>query len=109
MQIEVYGQHIEVTDALRSYGEDKMSRLERHFEQPMQVRLQLELDKPHHRAVGHVRVAGADYHADASAQTMYAAIDLLTDKLDRVLVKHKQKLHDRARRNDSAAREGAFG
>ena len=108
MRIEVQGQHIEVTDALRSYSEEKMGRLKRHFEHPVEVRLQLSLDKPHHRAEGHLRVNGGDYHADASAETMYAAIDLLTDKLDRLLVKHKEKMVDH-HRGENPAREGAFG
>ncbi len=108
MQIDVHGQHIEITDALRSYSQDKMTRLERHFEHPLDLRLQLSIDKPHHRAEGHLKVAGREYHADASAETMYAAIDLLTDKLDRVLVKHKEKMVDH-HRGENPARDGTFG
>lgn len=107
MQIEVHGQHIEITDALRSYSQDKMTRLGRHFEHPLELRMQLSLDKPHHRAEGHLKVAGREYHADASAETMYAAIDLLTDKLDRVLVKHKEKMVDH-HRGENPARDGTF-
>ena len=108
MQIDVHGQHIEITDALRSYSQDKMTRLERHFEHPLDLRLQLSIDKPHHRAEGHLKVAGREYHADASAETMYAAIDLLTDKLDRVLVKHKEKMVDH-HRGENPARDPTFG
>ena len=108
MQIDVHGQHIEITDALRSYSQDKMTRLERHFEHPLELRMQLSIDKPNHRAEGHLKVAGREYHANASAETMYAAIDLLTDKLDRVLVKHKEKMVDH-HRGENPAREGSFG
>ena len=108
MQIDVHGQHIEITDALRSYSQDKMTRLERHFEHPLELRMQLSIDKPNHRAEGHLKVAGREYHADASAETMYAAIDLLTDKLDRVLVKHKEKMVDH-HRGEHPARDGTFG
>ena len=108
MQIDIHGQHIEITDALRSYSQDKMTRLERHFEQPLELRMQLSIDKPNHRAEGHLKVAGREYHADASAETMYAAIDLLTDKLDRVLVKHKEKMVDH-HRGENPARDGTFG
>ncbi len=108
MQIDVHGQHIEITDALRSYSQDKMTRLERHFEHPLELRMQLSIDKPNHRAEGHLKVAGREYHADASAETMYAAIDLLTDKLDRVLVKHKEKMVDH-HRGENPARDGTFG
>lgn len=108
MQLDVHGQHIEVTDALRSYSQEKLGRLNRHFEHPMDVRLQLGLDKPNHRAEGNVRVAGHDYYADASAETMYAAIDLLADKLDRQLIKHKEKMVDHGR-GENPVREGSFG
>ncbi len=108
MQIDVHGHNLEVTDALRDYSQEKLSRLERHFEHPLEVRLQLSVDKPQHRAEGHIRVAGRDYHADAAADTMYAAIDLLVDKLDRMLVKHKEKMVDH-HRGENPARDGTFG
>ncbi len=108
MQIEVYGQHIEITDALRSYTEEKMSRLDRHFEHPILLRVQLSVDKPDFRAEGKVLVAGREFFADASSETMYAAIDLLADKLDRLLVKHKEKMVDH-HRGENPVRDGTFG
>lgn len=107
MQIEVHGHNLEVTDALRGYSQDKMSRLERHFEHPLDVRVQLSVDKPNHRAEGHLKVAGRDYHAEASGETMYGAIDLLTDKLDRLVMKHKEKMVDH-HRGENPARNGTF-
>ena len=106
MQIVVHGQHIEVTEALRAYCEEKATRLGRHFDQPLDVRMQLSLDKPQHRAEGHITVAGGEYHADVCAETMYAAIDLLVDKLDRQLIKHKEKQVEQ-RRGDGLARLGS--
>ena len=107
MQIVVHGQHIEVTEALRAYCEEKATRLGRHFDQPLDVRMQLSLDKPQHRAEGHIKVAGGEYHADVSAETMYAAIDLLVDKLDRLLVKHKEKQTE-GRRGDGLAKSSTL-
>lgn len=95
MRIETHGQQIEVTPALREYVESKLARLERHYDQPFEVRTQLSLDKPAHRAEATVNIAGKTLHADANAIDMYAAIDLLADKLDRLLVKHKEKQSDR--------------
>ena len=92
MRIETHGQQIEVTPALRNYIETKLARLSRHFEQPLEVRTQLSLDKPEHKAEATVNVSGRTLHADANAVDMYAAIDRLADKLDRLLVKHKEKL-----------------
>lgn len=107
MRIDTHGQQIEVTPALRDYVETKLARLARHFDQPLDVRTLLSIDKPDHRAEATVNVAGRTLHADANAIDMYAAIDLLADKLDRLLVKHKERLVDH-HRGESAARDGSF-
>ena len=97
MRIETYGQQLEVTPALRDYVESKLQRLARHFDQPIDVRTQLSLEKQEHCAEANVNISGRTLHADASADNMYAAIDLLADKLDRLLMKHKEKLVDHHR------------
>ena len=107
MRIDVHGHQIEVTDALRSYTTEKMERLARHFDHPLDVRTQLSIDKPNHCAEGHVTVSGKVLHADASAPTMCAAIDGLVDKLDRILMKHKEKMVDH-HRGENPARNGTF-
>ena len=105
MRIDTYGQQLEVTPALRDYFESKRSRLSRHFDQPIDVRTQLSLERTDHCAEANVNIAGRTLHADATAQNMYAAIDLLADKLDRLLMKHKEKIIDSHRGGD-AARSG---
>jgi putative sigma-54 modulation protein len=97
MQIETHGQQIEVTPALREYVDSRFARLGRHFDHPCQIRVQLGLDKPDHKAEATVTLPGKALHADASAQDMYAAIDLLVDKLDRLLMKQKEKMVDHHR------------
>ena len=92
MNLTISGHHLEVTPALRDYVETKLARLSRHFDQPFEVRTQLSIDKPEHKAEATVNVSGRTLHADANAIDMYAAIDRLADKLDRLLVKHKEKL-----------------
>ena len=92
MQIETHGHQLEVTPALREYVDTRFERLARHFEHPCQIRVQLGLEKPKHKAEATVSLSGRTLHADALGTDMYAAIDLLTDKLDRLLIKHKEKL-----------------
>ena len=92
MQIEIHGHQLEVTPALREYVDTRFERLARHFEHPCQIRVQLGLEKPKHKAEATVSLSGRTLHADALGTDMYAAIDLLTDKLDRLLLKHKEKL-----------------
>ncbi len=106
MQIETYGQQMDVTPALRSYVETRFERLGRHFEGDCEIRVQLGLDKPEHKAEANVTLAGRKLHADAVGQDMYAAIDLLVDKLDRQLIKHKEKQVEQ-RRSEGLARMSA--
>lgn len=108
MRIEIHGHQIEVTAALRDYVETKMERLSRHFDRPCELRVQLGIDKPHHKAEGTLGISGRTLHADANAIDMYAAIDLLADKLDRLLVKQKSKMVDH-HRGESPARSASFG
>jgi putative sigma-54 modulation protein len=108
MQLEVHGQQIDVTPALRDYVDSKLQRIDRHLDQPFGVRVQLGLDKPNHKAEATVTLAGKTVHADASAVDMYAAIDLLADKLDRLLLKHRKKLVDH-HRGENPVRDGSFG
>ncbi|MFT4180160.1 MAG: ribosome-associated translation inhibitor RaiA [Thermomonas sp.] len=107
MQIETHGHQIEVTPALREYVENRFERLGRHFEHPCQIRVQLGLDKPDHKAEATVNLSGKSLHADATGVDMYAAIDLLADKLDRLLLKHKEKMVDH-HRGEGIAQNGAF-
>jgi len=107
MRIEIHGQQIEVTPALHDYVQAKLARLERHFDQPIDARIVLGVEKTEQRAEATVNVSGRTLHADASGQDMYAAIDLLADKLDRLLLKHRKKVVDH-HRGESAARSGDF-
>jgi len=108
MRIETYGQQIEVTPALREYVDTKLARLSRHVEQAFDIRVQLRVERTDHHAEATVTLAGKTLHADASGIDMYAAIDLLADKLDRLLVKHRKKIVDQ-RRGEASIRTGEPG
>ena len=105
MRIETHGQHIEVTQALREYVETRFERLARHFDQPFDVRTILSVEKSRQCAEATITLAGRTFHAEAEGVDLYAAIDLLADKLDRLLLKHKEKRADH-HRGESLARTG---
>lgn len=90
MQISITGHQIEVTDPLRQYINKKMDRIVRHYDQMMDVHYVLSVEKLRHIAEATLRVRGGDIHAVAEAQDMYAAIDALADKLDRLVKKRKE-------------------
>jgi putative sigma-54 modulation protein len=94
MQLTLTGHHVDVTPALRGYVEKKMERVVRHFDQVIDVRCVLTVEKLEHKAEATLGVSGAVIHADAIDGDMYAAIDALADKLDRRMRKHKEKLTD---------------
>jgi putative sigma-54 modulation protein len=92
MQITVSGHHVDVTPALRDYVTTKLSKLQRHFDNITNSAVTLTVEKLVHKAEATVHVAGADLFALSESSDMYAAIDALTDKLDRQLIKHKEKI-----------------
>ncbi len=92
MQISITGHHIEVTPALKEYIETKFEKLSRHSDQITNISVTLTVDKLVQRAEARVHVSGADLYANCESEDMYAAIDMLTDKLNRQLMKHKEKL-----------------
>jgi putative sigma-54 modulation protein len=94
MQLNVTGHHIEVTAALRGYVEKKLDRIARHFDQVIDVHCVLTVEKLRQKAEATLHVSGNAIHADATEENMYAAIDLLVDKLDRCVKKHKEKKCD---------------
>ncbi len=108
MQLNITGHQVEVTSAIRSYAEDKLARIGKHFEQHLDVNMILSVDKLSHKAEATLHTAGNNHFADATAHDMYAAIDLLADKLDRVVIKLKEKMKDH-HRGESAARMEKFG
>ncbi|MCS5710727.1 ribosome hibernation-promoting factor, HPF/YfiA family [Candidatus Berkiella aquae] len=95
MQINITGHHVEITPALRDYVESKLQKIERHFSHITNVYVTLTVDKKfQQKAEAKVNLARAEIHAESESENMYAAIDLLIDKLDRQVVKHKEKMNN---------------
>jgi putative sigma-54 modulation protein len=104
MQLNLSGRHVEVTDAMRAYAEKKLERIRRHFEHVIDVHMVMSVDKNEHKAEATVHCSGTDIHADATDSNMYRAIDALADKLDRSVLKHKEKQRDHHATEGRAAR-----
>lgn len=94
MQIQLTGHHVDLTSALRDYVNNKFERLERHNEKVSEAHVVLTVEKLRQMAEATIYLAKAKVFADAESEDMYAAIDLLVDKLDRQLKKHKEKISD---------------
>ena len=94
MQINITGHRLEITPAIRAFTEEKFEKLERHFDHITAINVVYDVEKLRQIAEATVYVAKAELHASAESDNLYAAIDSLIDKLDRQLLKHKDKLHD---------------
>ena len=101
MHITINGHHVEVTKALREYVVNKLSRLERHFDQVTNIDVILSVEKLRHKAEATIPVNGSNLFANAEDQDMYASIDALVDKLDRQILKRKEKITDHHRNEGS--------
>ncbi len=93
MQLNVSGQQIEITEPLRQYVTEKIGRIQKHFDHVTNtnVVLHFEKKKNRHMAEATINAKGAQLHANSEGDDMYAAIDALADKLDRQILKHKEK------------------
>jgi putative sigma-54 modulation protein len=92
MHINFTGHHIEVTPALRIFTEEKFKKLERHFDNIMNVNVIFNIQKLRQIAEASLKITKAEFHAQAESDDLYVSIDELVDKLDRQLIKHKEKI-----------------
>lgn len=92
MNLNINGHHLEVTPAIRNYVIEKLDRVKRHFDHVIDASVTISVVKLVQRADVTLHVRGKDIHAEASHENLYAAIDALADKLDRQVLRHKDKL-----------------
>ena len=92
MQITITGRHLDVSDSMRNYVTEKMDHLKRLEDYIKNVSVILAIENLDKKAEAKFSVKGDELYADAVGETIYAAIDVLVDKLERQLVKHKEKM-----------------
>jgi len=92
MQINFTGHNIELTKALKTFTEEKFTKLTRHYDKITAINVIFNVEKLDQIAEATIFIAKNELHASASAENMYTAIDALMDKLDRQLIKHKEKM-----------------
>lgn len=107
MQLSVKGRNLEVTDALRSYAEEKLRRLTKYFENIVTANLVLSLEK--HRQIAEVtlRVRDLTIRAEESTEDLYSSIDLVVEKLERQILRYKERIAGHVTRGASREERGA--
>jgi putative sigma-54 modulation protein len=95
MNLNVSGHHLEITPAIRDYVRSKIERVTRHFDHVIDAHVILTVDKLRQKAECTLHVAGKDLHCECEQDDLYAAIDLLADKLDRQVLRYKDKRYEK--------------
>ena len=111
MNLSLTGHHLDITPAIRDYVMAKLERVTRHFDDVIDVNVVMSVEKLRHKVEVNLHARGKDIHVEAIEPDMYAAIDALADKLDRQVLKHKEKReshrHEGAIKRDEAVAESA--
>lgn len=94
MKLTISGHHLELTTPIKAYVKEKMQRLERHCDHLLDAQVIVSVEKDRQKAEATVHCSGATLHAESIHNDLYAAIDLLADKLDQQARKHKDKRRD---------------
>ena len=105
MNLNITGHHLEITPAIREYTTSKFGKIKRHFDNVIDVQIILSVEKLKQKAEATVHISGKDVFVECDDDNLYAAIDTLVDKLDRQVLKHKEKIA--ARRHDESGKHAA--
>lgn len=96
MNLSICGRHLDVTPAIREYVMNKLARVLRHFDHVIDTQVMLSVEPLRHKAEITMRLSGKDIHCEALDENLYAAIDALADKIDRQVIKYKDKVQNHA-------------
>lgn len=91
MNLKITGLNFDVSEAIKTRIAEKLERIYRHTDDIISIAITLSVEKVDQKAAAQVHLAGKDLHVEAIESDMYAAIDVLTDKLDRAIMQHKEK------------------
>ena len=91
MNLQLSGHHIDISPAMREYITSKLGRITRHFDHVIDVNVIVSAEKLKKKIEANVHLSGKDIFVESQDEDMYAAIDSLVDKLDRQIIKHKEK------------------
>ena len=103
MNLNLSGHHLEITPAIREHVLTKLAKIKRHFDHVIDVNVILSVDKLKQKAEANVHLSGKTIFVECDDANLYVAIDSLVEKLDRQILKHKEK--NSARRHDESGKK----
>jgi len=106
MNLQLTGRHLEITPAIRGYVNEKFGKIKRHFDHVIDMNIILSVEKLQQKAEATIHISGKNLFVECEDENLYAAIDMLVDKLERQVRRHKEKQtarrHDDTGKHDSA-------
>lgn len=100
MEIQITGHHLDITKSMRQHVNRRLKKIENHFQHPTTTDVVLHKDKSSWQAEATIRGRKILIHAKSEAQNVFSAVDSLSHKLDRQVIKHKERLTSRGRSYD---------
>jgi len=104
MQIAITGRNLEITEALRRYAEEKVARLQRFVDQITSVHVILMIEKYRQIAEITLRIRDLTIRGEESSDDLYCAIDLVADKIERQILRYKEKIVEHVGRGPGRSR-----
>ena len=105
MNLQLTGRHLEITPAIRDYVKEKFAKIKRHFDHVIDMNIILSVEKLQQRAEATIHISGKNLFVECEDVNLYAAIDMLVDKLERQVRRHKEK--QAARRHDDTGKHSS--
>lgn len=102
MNLNLSGHHLEITPAIREHVVSKLGKVKKHFDNVLDVTVILSVDKLQQKAEATLHLSGKTIFVECQDANLYVAIDELIEKLDRQVLKHKEK--NTARRHDDSGK-----
>ena len=93
MKTEIRGKNLELTDALKEYTVKRLTKLEKYFEDIKEAQVTLSVDSEGHKVEVTIPLNGMILRGEEATSDMYTSIDLVTEKLEKQIEKHKTKLY----------------
>ena len=105
MNLQLTGRHLEITPAIRDYVKEKFAKIKRHFDHVIDMNIILSVVKLQQKAEATIHISGKNLFVECEDENLYAAIDMLVDKLERQVRRHKEK--HAARRHDDTGKHSS--
>ncbi len=105
MNVKITGRHMEMSDALKSYIENALSKLTHHFDKIINADVVLDVEKHRHICEININANGMRIHSKEMSPDMYASVDAVIEKLDRQIRKFKDKIRNHKPRSVEETRK----